>query len=263
MTVVPHRSQPPTAQEQLVLSLFPGIDLLGRGFEAVGFCVTRGPDLIFGSDIRDFHPPHGRFDGIIGGSPCQDFSVARRGIPPTGNGLEMIGEFIRVVTAVRPRWWLLENVPGVPDVQIESYSWQRLDLFATDFGLPQRRLRHIQFGSRDGYALVIPRGATKAATEPAAMASDTDTRWQTFCQRQGLPADFDLPAYKEVEKRRAVGNAVPFPMAKGLATAVANQMPADTVTLCECRCGRPVTPPKRLATGSCRSRAFRRRHRSH
>ncbi len=33
---------------QLVLSVFPGIDLLGRGFEAEGFCVVRGPDLLWG-----------------------------------------------------------------------------------------------------------------------------------------------------------------------------------------------------------------------
>lgn len=30
----------------LVLSLFPGIGLLDRGFEDLGFCVVRGPDLI-------------------------------------------------------------------------------------------------------------------------------------------------------------------------------------------------------------------------
>lgn len=40
--------------QQLVLSLFPGIDLLGRGFEAEGFYVVRGPDLIYGGDIRAF-----------------------------------------------------------------------------------------------------------------------------------------------------------------------------------------------------------------
>jgi hypothetical protein len=31
----------------LVLSLFPGIDLLGHGFELEGFCVVRGPDVIY------------------------------------------------------------------------------------------------------------------------------------------------------------------------------------------------------------------------
>jgi site-specific DNA-cytosine methylase len=79
-----------------VLSLFPGIDLMGRGFEQEGYCVVRGPDLIFGGDVRAFHPPPGRFDGIIGGSPCQDFSTARR-CPPTGYGVEMLHEFCRCV----------------------------------------------------------------------------------------------------------------------------------------------------------------------
>lgn len=45
----------------LVLSMFPGADLFGMAFEAEGFCVVAGPDVIFGRDIRNFHPPAGRF----------------------------------------------------------------------------------------------------------------------------------------------------------------------------------------------------------
>ena len=41
----------------LVLSLFPGIDLLGMAFEEEGFTVVRGPDLIWGGDIKRFAPP--------------------------------------------------------------------------------------------------------------------------------------------------------------------------------------------------------------
>jgi DNA (cytosine-5)-methyltransferase 1 len=59
---------------QLVLSLFPGIGLLDMAFEEAGFCVVRGPDVLFGGDIRRFHPLPGRFDGVIGGPPCQWFS---------------------------------------------------------------------------------------------------------------------------------------------------------------------------------------------
>ena len=51
----------------VVLSLFPGIGLLDQAFEEEGFCVVRGPDLLWGGDIRRFHPPAGVFDGIIGG----------------------------------------------------------------------------------------------------------------------------------------------------------------------------------------------------
>ena len=38
----------------LVLSIFPGIDLLGRAFENEGFCVVRGPDLLWGGDIKNY-----------------------------------------------------------------------------------------------------------------------------------------------------------------------------------------------------------------
>lgn len=61
----------------LVLSLFPGIGLLDRAFEEEGFCVVRGPDLLWGGDVRRFHPPAGLFAGIIGGPPCQAFSQLR------------------------------------------------------------------------------------------------------------------------------------------------------------------------------------------
>ncbi|MFZ2407129.1 MAG: DNA cytosine methyltransferase, partial [Methylobacter sp.] len=80
----------------LVLSLFPGIGLLDRAFEDLGFCVVRGPDLIFGGDIRRFSVPAGRFDGVIGGPPCQDFSKARRD-DPTGQGMEMLYHYKRIV----------------------------------------------------------------------------------------------------------------------------------------------------------------------
>lgn len=78
----------------LVLSLFPGIGLLDMAFEEAGFCVVRGPDLLWGGDIRRFHPPAGRFDGVIGGPPCQAFSRLRhllehngRNIPDSGADL--------------------------------------------------------------------------------------------------------------------------------------------------------------------------------
>ena len=34
-----------------MLSLFPGIGLLDMAFEEEGFCVVRGPDLLWGGDI--------------------------------------------------------------------------------------------------------------------------------------------------------------------------------------------------------------------
>lgn len=95
------------AQSQLVLSLFPGADLWGKAFEELGFCIVRGPDVLFGGDIRCFKPTKGKFDGIIGGPPCQVFSKAA--ITGT-NAVNLIPEFERVVLAASPRWAVMENV---------------------------------------------------------------------------------------------------------------------------------------------------------
>ena len=115
----------------VLLSLFPGVGLLDRAFEAEGFAsVVRGPDIIFGGDIRRFKPAPGVFWGVFGGPPCQDFSTARRGKPRTGNGGRMLLEFLRVVAVARPQWFLIENVAGVPDVEVKGYGVQRADVEA-------------------------------------------------------------------------------------------------------------------------------------
>lgn len=254
---------------QLVLSLFPGIDLLGRGFEAEGFSVVRGPDLIWGADVRGFHVPGGKFDGIIAGSPCQDFSKARRSAP-TGEGVELLIEFLRIVTEAQPSWFLLENVPSVPNVQVEGYTVQRLDLDARECGMRQRRRRHFQFGSRDGAALVTVRAVTVSAQSQKTCLATEGTRkdrreFADFCELQGLPRDFDLPGWSREFKYRAVGNGVAIPMARTLARAVRDTAIAGKawsltdVRLCACLCGRILKGKQRAATDACRKRLERSR----
>ena len=255
---------PPAAGASLVLSLFPGIDLLGRGFELEGFSVVRGPDLIFGGDIRAFSVPRGRFDGVIGGSPCPDFSRARRA-PPSGDGLAMLAEFCRVVFHARPSWWLLENVAGVPDVMVPGYSHFRIDLDARECGLRQIRPRVFQFGSIAGLVPVVTRRRRAALEESrCAMASEFARPgrrgWHEFCELQGLPRDFELPGFTLSAKYRAVGNGVPLPMARTIAAAVRDAralVPGES--LCRCGCGRIVAGRRELATVACRKRAQRKR----
>lgn len=242
-----------------ILSIFPGIDLLGRGFELEGFTVVRGPDLLWGGDIRKFHPGDLMVDGIIGGSPCQDFSKLRRD-PPTGYGLEMIEEFKRVVCEAMPAWWLLENVPQVPDVQIAGYHVQRFDLHASEVGLPQNRLRHFQYGNLAGLVLKLDRpGARSYAGDPCVVASDDSRDWRRLCDLMGLPADFDLPGMTRAARYRAVGNGVPIPMAQFVARAIVQPVNPELVTLCACGCGRSVQGKQRAALPACRKRLERRR----
>lgn len=247
----------------LVLSLFPGVDLFGRGFENEGFCVVRGPDLILGQDVRDFTPPPGRFDGVIGGSPCQDFSKLRR-TPASGYGLAMLREFTRCVSAAAPNWFLLENVPGVPDVTVPSYTVQRFDLRASECGLPQSRLRHFQFGSRHGHVLILDRPERTAVTVPACVASEGGQQgrrgWADFCEQMGLPHNFELKSFTLSARYEAVGNGVPIPMAAFLARAIRDSMvPAGAVRLCACGCGRRLSGKQRAALPACRKRLERQR----
>jgi DNA (cytosine-5)-methyltransferase 1 len=255
-----------TAGGSLVLSIFPGIDLLGRGFEAEGFAVVRGPDLIYGSDIFDFHCPAGRFDGVIAGSPCQDYSRARR-TPPSGYSDRSIAEFQRVVTEAAPTWWLLENVAAVPDVLIPGCSHLRIDLDARDCGSRQARLRHFQFGHVAGLVPIVTRlprlvlehsQIERCCTASEGSRPDRRT-WANFCELQGLPRDFELPGMTLVARYRAVGNGVPIPMARTIAAAIRAAVSPVGIRLCACGCARFVTGRQSLATAACRKRMQRRR----
>lgn len=59
----------------------------------------------------DWKPYRGKVDLVVGGSPCQSFSIAgkREGLKGESG---LMYEFIRCVREVRPRWLLWENVPG-------------------------------------------------------------------------------------------------------------------------------------------------------
>jgi DNA (cytosine-5)-methyltransferase 1 len=247
-----------------VLSVFPGIDLFGRGFESAGFTVVRGPDPLFGSKIETFSPPADVYEGIIGGSPCQDFSQSRRA-PPTGNGLRLIDEFLRVVVEASPDWFVLENVPRVPSINVFGYRMQRFNLTAAECGGRQRRLRTFQFGCRDSSnALVLDRcDSPSGHIEPCCMASEgnrTGRRsWADFCELQGLPRDFELPGLTIEARYRAVGNGVPVYMARVVAIAIKRRHVTPSARVCICHCGRQVYGDAMHATPACRKRMERRR----
>ena len=153
---------------QLVLSIFPGIDLLGHAFEEEGFCIVRGPDVIFGGDIRGWHVPAGRFDGVLGGPPCQCFSrlahmVRHNGYQPKFGNL--IPEFERVVMEAQPRWFLMEEVPEAPVPTVPGYEvWSTLlnnrqCIDADGKPAKQNRVRRWSFGAPTRTVLMIETAA--------------------------------------------------------------------------------------------------------
>ena len=140
---------------QLVLSLFPGIGLLDMAFEEAGFCVVRGPDLLWGGDIRRFHPPAGRFDGVIGGPPCQAFSRLRHIVEANGyqTAPNLIPEFERCLAEAQPAWALMENVPDAPEPAVPGYQVSSTMLRDVWCGGETSRLRRFSFVTRDGQRL--------------------------------------------------------------------------------------------------------------
>lgn len=250
----------------LILSLFPGIGLLDAAFEAEGFCVVRGPDLLWGGDIKRFHPPAGRFDGIIGGPPCQAFSTMTALVRHNGFDVseDLIPEYERVVAEAGPAWFLMENVKHAPVAKVCGYK-VHAPLFNNRWiGGEQSRLHRFSFGTRDGRRLET--APEEVALEnpcysPRVMASGSawvpvrlggsGKQKRTFKGRklgriygdhsnayfrdavrlQGLPDYFDLPGFTVREKIRALGNAVPYPMGRALARSVRRALGLPIVTV--------------------------------
>jgi len=233
--------------QPLVLSLFPGIGLLDLAFEQEGFCVVRGPDLLWGSDIRAFHPPAGKFDGVIGGPPCQAFSRL------------LIPEFARVVSDAAPAWWLMENVPDAPTPELDDLKDSVL-LRDSDCGGLTSRVRRFTFGgmwldfshitqrtprhlavTRDAREVPVAIGGSgktkatkrKGQTGGTAPHEGTALPLAEMLHRQGFPRDMlDECPLTNAGARGAVGNGVPLPMGRAIAKAVKQAMyPTDARTL--------------------------------
>jgi len=100
-------TKPPDLTGQLVLELFPGAGLFGRAFKKLGACVVNAGDIMQGYDVQEFQGIAGRFDGIIGGPPCQ---FASRAAINGSDANNLIPEFIRVVEECAPTWAVMENV---------------------------------------------------------------------------------------------------------------------------------------------------------
>lgn len=245
---------------QLVLSLFPGADLLGLAFELEGFTVVQGPDVIFGRDIRNFHVPAGRFDGVIGGPPCQAFSVMRYINPRAGakHG-NMIPEFERIVAEAQPTWFVMENVRDAPCPAVPGYSTTSEFIRDVWVGGATLRQRRFTFGADGVFSFGIEQVALHTQEpEVSALAGGGAREVPVKLQRdgngghvekkrygnsgkrsclghggnsgdglayrlaaQGLPADWLKDApFTAGAKSKLVGNGVPLPMGRAVARAV-------------------------------------------
>lgn len=154
------------------VSLFSGIEAATVAWEPLGWepvafaeiepfpCAVlayRWPDVpnlgdVCQVDWKEFVKTNGAIDVVVGGSPCQSFSIAG-GRESLDGESRLMFEYIRAIQDIRPRWLLWENVPGALSVRDNAFgqlvgeladigyglAWRVLD--AQFFGVAQRRRR--------------------------------------------------------------------------------------------------------------------------
>jgi len=129
-------------------------------------------------------------DVLVGGTPCQSFSVAglRQGIGDPRGGLML--RFLEIAQRHRPRWVVWENVPGVLSsnggrdfgtllggLEELGYGWAYRVLDAQFFGVAQRRRRVFVVGClgdqrRAGTVLFESEGMCRNPPKSAAKGKD-------------------------------------------------------------------------------------------
>ncbi len=124
------------------------------------FLSTTYPAVPNHGDLTKFEEwPHATIDVLVGGTPCQSFSVAgRRGGMDDPRG-RLALSYVGLLDRLRPKWFVWENVPGVLSssggddfeafitaIRELGYGvvWRTLD--ARYFGVPQRRRRVFAVG---------------------------------------------------------------------------------------------------------------------
>jgi DNA-cytosine methyltransferase len=116
-----------------ILSLFDGISCARVAAEKAGFVVEsyyaseidkyaiqvakkNYPDTIHLGSVTGINGlDYQGVDLLIGGSPCQDLSIAkkdRKGLD--GNRSSLFWEYVRILKEVKPKYFLLENVNSMP-----------------------------------------------------------------------------------------------------------------------------------------------------
>lgn len=178
--------KPHITEREVVLDLFAGCGGLSLGFEAAGYrtigyemdnaaCETYNKNLTgecFAVKLdTDFDYP--QIDILIGGPPCQPFSVGghQRGIEDARDGFPI---FIDAVKKLQPKVFMFENVRGLlysnkwyfdlvlGELRKLGYIIDYKLLNAVNFGVPQNRERLFVFGHRAKFS--FPKSHTKKTT---------------------------------------------------------------------------------------------------
>ena len=232
MTTAPKAAQP--AVRPLVIDLYCGAGGLSLGAARAGFYVAAGVELdeqalathkanfpstrhlkldvasVDGQDLlKQAGIEPGNLVGLIGGPPCQGFSVMGSRDPNDGRNA-LFGHFMRLVAETRPAFFVAENVPGIAQekngavlqaalglVPSQYAVLDPLVLTGSDYGAPTSRTRLFFIGvdkerlpRLDRAAFAVPDGIRSVSVAEAL---------------HGLNTTVSLPASEGVVAWRMVG----------------------------------------------------------
>lgn len=174
-----------------VLDLFSGVGGMSYGFEMAGFDIIAAVEFdkviaesmsknhkktkMYIGDIRDIKPETvkkevGKIDIIIGGPPCQGFSLKgqRKGLDDERNFL--FKEYIKYVKFFKPSYFVIENVPMILSTNNGYFKDEILKEFTSmgycvdygvldtsEFGVPQKRKRAVFIGTLKKNKIFLPK----------------------------------------------------------------------------------------------------------
>lgn len=177
-----------------VIDLFCGAGGLSEGLRQAGFSVIAGNDIdqfaaatfakthkeakFIDGSIRDLSADDflqaiglakGELDCIVGGPPCQGYSVYNHQRGMHDDRSHLFREYLRIVEGLMPKWLVMENVTGIMSagqgeafqsvlkgIKALGYNVEAQILRTEDYGVPQERRRVVFIGNRVGLPIVWP-----------------------------------------------------------------------------------------------------------
>lgn len=235
-----------------VIDLFCGCGGFSKGFEQAGFNVRFGVDLwkdatityhqnfpdaiVINKDITELDGSQilsstgmkkSEVDVIIGGPPCQGFSVSgKRLIDDDRN--KLYKNFVRIVGELKPKVFVMENVPGLvrlfggvfgPQVMEDftriGYRVKMKILSSDSYGVPQKRTRVIFVGINsdvfdNNVEYSYPIATNGEGTKQAAITCEqaiSDLDFIPDDQVLGEDIAYQLPSMNEYQKKMREGSA--------------------------------------------------------
>lgn len=173
-----------------VADLFSGVGGMSEGFRMAGFDIKFAIEFdkeiaaayrknhpkteviaedICNVDAKALHAKYPQIDVVMGGPPCQGFSQKGKRLNLNDPRNYLFQQFVRFVDELKPKYFVLENVPNIVTTSNGYFKKQIVDAFeklgyrvtygvlcAADFGVPQDRHRAVFIGQKNKLEVSLP-----------------------------------------------------------------------------------------------------------